>query len=1222
MRIVGTIIASVLVTGCVLFLVQTDYAQGTNLGTIRGTVVDQKGATVPNATVKVTDLATNITLDLTTNGQGDYEAAGLKSGTYQVTVNAPGFKTTSVNAVLTGSDVVRADAKLEVGDASALVSVTGEAGLIQTETPTISGTINNRQLIELPRDSRDIYQFLYLSPNITQGESSGSFKYIGAQSYGAAFSLDGQRSNGGIFGEPTASQPSLEAIGELTVLSNNFTAEYAGIANIRVDTRRGQKNFHGSAFYNNKNSALAAWSLRDKIDLANFVPSFARPDFPKPYFNLNETGGSLNGPIPWIGKNRTFFTVAYERRWQVSPFRFAMRNSVPSQPLLSGDFSHLVDARKPTVPAEVLPLLTPQELAANTVLVGTSRRFITIPQRLLNPSVSKLISAYFPTSSLNATIDSIGRLSDFAQNTTARLTRDLLTTRIDHDFSPKDKIYGVYNYQKTPSRTTSYAGVFPAFGLLLSDRKNHTLSLSYTHLFSPNLINEARGGFNNESFLRHAPFTLHQYLTSIGFNDADISSVGAVLGSSALDTFGQTALAIGSTGGSSVYAPISNGGRSVNRRLDQKLITFGDTVTWVKGSHTFKGGADVVHNRGTDGFVANRGNPRGRINYAGSSSGNNAPTAFARFLTGLSPSSVSFVDRLRPQLDATNFEYGFFFQDDFRVRPNVTLNLGLRYELITPFVDRNNLLVNFDKDFVNPTTHRKGRFVVPTADVIPLVDPRIVNYGVVTAKEAGVSRGLVNSDRNNFAPRLGISWRLTEKTVLRGGYGVFYPTSAAQGIRDALASAPFNQGLTKSGAVIPLGGWPGGLTPPGITPFSGGRLNTFDNTPTANNIPFDLQQPRIEQYNATFEHELAGKFGIRVSYLGTRMHGLIGGIDLNMLPPSATPFGTFNENGDPCSPDDGDCTISAADAARRPFPELGSFLASYKNFGNGRSNALQVEVNRRFVHGLTLNASYTWLNQKGSGFDTGNSSLGGTSYNQFNPNNDFARDAFISGHRFVSYGMYELPLGKGRKFGSDMPNWADAAFGGFQLSWNMFAKSGTGFTPYWECGNCDPVFPGNIGSEFLDAVGGFNGTSFRPTVLNANQYIKQGDQFFNPAAFGPPTVGADTLDNPNLARRNILTGPGTWGVNLGLHKFFHIKENTQLEVGADFDNVFNHPLRSPADINFANLGAFFLDVDPATGRLLPITRFDPNPDFGRTVQSFTQEGIDNRRAIRLRLRLS
>src|SRR5204863_5763594 len=179
--------------------------------------------------------------------------------------------------------------------ATQTILITAEAPLIETASPTIGSTLDNREITELPRDSRDIYSFLYLNPNIAQGAGDGSFKFLGAQTYGACFSLDGQRSNGGVFGEPTASQPSLEAVGELSVLSNNFTAEYAGIANIRVGTKRGQKDFHGSAFYNNKNSALAAWSLRDKIDLASFTPSFARPDFPKPYFNLNETGGSLNG---------------------------------------------------------------------------------------------------------------------------------------------------------------------------------------------------------------------------------------------------------------------------------------------------------------------------------------------------------------------------------------------------------------------------------------------------------------------------------------------------------------------------------------------------------------------------------------------------------------------------------------------------------------------------------------------------------------------------------------------------------------------------------------------------------------------------------------------------------------------------------------------------------------------------------------------------------------
>src|SRR5262249_56650739 len=157
---------------------------------------------------------------------------------------------------------------------------------------------------------------------------------------------------------------------------------------------------------------------------------------------------------------------------------------------------------------------------------------------------------------------------------------------------------------------------------------------------------------------------------------------------------------------------------------------------------------------------------------------------FARFLTGLPPTRVDYVRDVRPALDVSNWEDGFFFQDDFRVSPKLTLNLGLRYELLTPYVDKNNLMVNFDPNGTG-NGGRKGRFVVPTADVIPRIHPFFVTYGVVTADQAGVGRGLIKTDKNNFAPRLGAAYRMGDKSVLRGGYGMFYPTSAAHGMRDA-----------------------------------------------------------------------------------------------------------------------------------------------------------------------------------------------------------------------------------------------------------------------------------------------------------------------------------------------------------------------------------------------------------------------------------------------------
>jgi Carboxypeptidase regulatory-like domain len=1181
------------------------FAQGTDLGQIRGTVTDATNSSVPGAKVTVTDVATNTPHMASVDSAGEYEVLNLKPGAYTVNVSAPGFNTLALSGVVVVSgSVARADARLEVAKSAESVTVQAEAGAVQTDSPTVSGTLNNRDIVEIPRDSRDIYEFLYLNPNIIQSaDGDGSFKFLGAQSYGASFSLDGQRSNGGVFGEPTNSQPSLETVGELTVMTNNFTAEYAGISNIRIITKRGEDNYHGSLFYNNRNAALAAWSLTDKNALGTFVPSPSQPNYPYPYFNLNEFGASLGGRIPKI--KRTYFMTAYERRYTASPLN--LRSTTLAHPSLwTGDFSLVSDSVKPAVPAGIT--LTADEIANNTV-GGLGKQFVRIPTRLLNPITQSIIQKYFPPASVNAPINATnGRLVGYYNLLPKHGTRDLGSFRIDHDFTDRDRYYLSFNTVNINTDGNSVVSPFVGFGLLHTDTQDYTVANSYTKIVTPRIVNEARGGINFENKFTHGNTTLSQFMQSVGFNADEIKAYGNVVGPAELDTTGHIAISLGN------FAGIGNGGRSIYRPLDQHLVTFGDTLSWQKGRHSLKFGGDIVRNTALDGFTANRGNARGLLTYSGT-----GIVAMTNFLLGLAPNTVSYVTSLRPPMDVYNWEHGYFVQDEWRITPKLTLSLGLRYELVTPFIENNNYIVNFNPD-VKQSNGRQGVFVVPNQAAMALIDPRMVTYGAITADQAGVGRGLVHMDKNNVAPRGGFAWRLTEKSVFRGGIGVFYPTSAAQGIRDAMASAPFNQAVTYSNtAAAPIQPWPT-ANQRGTVPIAGGARRTAGSQPGANIIPFDIQQPRIEQYNVTYEQELFQRTTLRVSYLGTNMHGLIAGIDRNMLPPSNTPFATFNEDGTPCNPDDGDCTLSDADVARRPFPLLGDYLAQYGNFGHGRSNALQMEATRRFGS-MTFELSYTLLDQKTTALDTGNASLGGPGYNQFQPDLDYSRDSFVSRHRVTFYGLFDTPLGRGRKFGANMSRPLDAAIGGWQLSWNGFAKTGTGFTPYWTCDNCDPVWPGNVGSSFLDAVGDFNNTSFRPQI-GGDPNRRSGDRFWDPSAFTVPSVGSDFFSNPRAASRNFLQGPGTWGVNVGIQKRFRLGEKARAALGADIANVFNHPLVSPADTSFANLGSFSLDVDPKTGALLPITRISRNPDFGRLINSFAQDGIDSRRAIRLRLRIN
>jgi hypothetical protein len=763
------------------------FAQGTDLGTIHGTVTDSSGAVIPNAQVQITDESTGRTFPFKTNGRGEFNAAAMQAGHYRASVTAPGFGPAAVNGiVLTGTATVNINPVLRISAANTTVQVSSAPSMINTENQTISEVLTPKSIIQLPRDSRDIYQFLYINPNIQQSDEPGDFKFIGGQSYGASFSVDGQRANGGIFGQATASKPSLESVGELNVLSNGFDAQYAGIANIRVTTKRGGDQYHGSAVYNNVNSGLAAWTLADKLNKATFAPTAFQPTFARPHSNVTDMAFSLGGRIPKL-KN-TWFFAAYEENW--GSFPSVESGNVPHPTLLAGDFSLLTDSAKPKVPKGVV--LTPAEIAGDTV-GGLGQQFITIPQRLLNPVTTKLISLYFPHIGVSAPINATnGRVDGYSTSVPARSGSRMGDLRIDHDFNDANRLFGVYHGSAQNTATNPVARPYTGLGLLHTNRQNSTLSVSYTHVFSPTAVNELRGGFNNQILYTHANTTVKSFLQSIGFSPADVTAYGNVIGPSQLNDYGNPVISFGS--GFNVFG---TGGRSGDRQLNQNLITFGDTFTLSVGRHTLKMGGDFVRNQAIDGFASSRGTPQGTLNYTGT-----GPNTITDFLLGLAPVTAASVYAPRPAMDVHNWENGVFVQDDFKANSRLTLNFGLRYDLYNPYIERHDLLANFDPNYNDASTGQKGRYVIPSSKTLPFLSPGLKAFGVVTAAQSGlgVGRGLVRTDKQDWGPRAGFAYRLTEKSVVRGGYGMYYPTTAAQVYRDSIGTNPFNQRVTIRGS--------------------------------------------------------------------------------------------------------------------------------------------------------------------------------------------------------------------------------------------------------------------------------------------------------------------------------------------------------------------------------------------------------------------------------------
>ncbi|HVR70329.1 MAG TPA: TonB-dependent receptor [Vicinamibacteria bacterium] len=1070
------------------------------LGTIRGTVVDPQGAAVSGASVLVVDESTGVPRAVETDAQGRFETPNLRPGTYRVEVITPSFKKyEQTGVVLRAAGTARADVRLELGALTESVTVSAEgANNITLESQAIARGLDEQQLRDLPRSSRDIQAFLLLNPNVLGG--TDDMQFLGGRTYGVSYIQDGQASTNAIFGTVGNSAPGLDAIAEVQVLSNSYSAEYGGLAGVVVTTKRGANNFHGGAFYDFNGDGLNALTYNQKLS------GVERGD-PNTETHEHRWGASFGGPIK---SGKTFFYANYEGSDSQQIFGGG-RATVPTEAMRNGDFrGTAINPRDP---------LTGQPFPGQVIPAGR-----------IDPAARDVMSFFWPLPNRGTIANGYGIFQQFVPKERTRNRADL---RLDHEATANDSVFLRASYQHRDPQSFIFEGGTALTDLPILESALSTASVigGWTKVFSPTVVNEFRVGYNYDNSRRESNFSATEVSSQLGVEAAP-----------SLDPDRRGFPSFQFTGGANRPGNIADAGRNVDRTLRQNAFSISNNLTWIMGGHSLKAGGLYTRNMARDGFGFGV-NFRGQYRFNGARTGN----AFTDFLLGL-PLDARDQVTTRGALEGYSQDVAVFLQDDWRVNPALTVFLGLRYEIVGVWHEDSDMIANF-----RPVDG--GYHVVPNAQVAALLPPGLVALGRTRiAGDVGLSDSLVNTDKNNFSPRVGFAWRLGEdnKTVLRGGFGIFHPTVAVQGVRDLLATNEFRY----------VTSWRGGGLRNG---FSGGT--PFTNPAAFGNqgIDPDIQSPDIYQYNLTVERELPGDLGLRVSYIGSTMRKLLVDRDHNTLPANTNPW-SFDD---------------PEDQARLPFPQYGFYMDIVGNHGEGQLHAAQLELTRRWKGGLAVNAAYTLAHSDGNAPDTGNSSLGPVMFDPYDIEKDRGPDPNVVKHRFVANATWDVPVGHGRTYGADMPAWADTLFGGWTVSTLFQARSGLNLTPFFSGYYSNN--PWNTGKP-LDGLGNFFCCAWRPDQVKDPNTGGSRGQFFDVTAYALPAPG--TLGN---AKKGSLKGPGTWVANFAFYKDVVSRDNFSLQLSALLDNAFNHPQFFPGyGSGFVQLDSFLTDgvVDNGSAAVL------------------------------------
>jgi hypothetical protein len=1125
----GIALAAALLVGVGLFPLQAQDATGK----IAGVVSDVSGGVVANARLTITNMDTRISKSAVSDTQGYYQVLQLAIGKYEVAGEAPGFQrvVSRPTAALEINQTLRVDLVMQVGSVSDTVTVDSASSIVETQNSTVGGTVTGNAIFELPLNGRNTLDLLQTQPGVTptnpDSTASGTYSIGGGRTDSVTYLLDGGNNNN-LLSNAVVMNPNPDAVAEFRVLESNYGAEYGRNAGgvVSVVTKSGSNSLHGTLYDYLRNDALNANTF------FNNEQGLARP-----ILKRNQFGGTIGGPIMipkfFDGRNKLFFFFSYQGQRQTQLSQAGKVNTYT--PLeAQGNFSQSVNGGPDAAVAGFLQANPYYQSNPSLAAQG-----IIDPAKIDPVALSYFKANLIPTSP-----------SGFLfPQASAKANDDQYLGKFDYNISASNLLTGTFTARDTPSTSPFGNANVPGYTSSV-EVKSYFGTVTYTHTFTPSLINEARVTAQRNNTLNATPIGSTTTPAQLGIGITPDQSTGPTLLG-----FQGSGLNIG-------FSP--NGPTN----LIDNTYAFYDNLSWVKGKHNLKAGfyfSPYQNNTVYDYYV------NGEYFFYGAG-GIGSGTDRADFLLGLPDEYLQFG---KAPSNIRSKSYSGYVQDEWHATPRLTLTAGLRYEYAQPKFDTRG------RSFSFVAGQQSTRFVnAPT--------------GLLFPGDKGAPKGSNFSDKNDFAPRLGYAYDVfgNGKTSIRGGVGVFYDILKGEDNLQFNGQAPFFgfADIFFDPASATQTANPGYLNSPFQTNNTG-TANSFPSRPPAANINFNdsgflpfggggvyfvdphLRTPYVFQYNTSIQQQLASNLVLEVGYVGYSAHKLTALVDKN---PDI--LGTTN----------------------RVYGSNFSYLNEFQNASKANYNGLQTQLTKRFggsdnslFHGAFFTATYTWSHEidNASGFRQRNSNIPYYNHNQFRTSGDtdVRHVAAISGG-------WELPFQKLWSSGPSLltKGWSVYPITTFRSGFpiDITARLNTRRT------DPGPSGAGDAGAVRADVNGKivyYNPKAFQ-TISGSNNggSASAGNYYFNPNVFSTTRLlSLDALSRSNPAGlvgqytygtlpRNSLRGPGAYNLNLAVAKHFYLGEKLDIELRGDMFNVLNHAefLNPDPNIQDATFGQISGTSDP------------------------------------------